>query len=63
MTFLQPFLPWGRPLVLVPVITHLINRLRHLLANDLTLASRNTSEFGRVPGLRVEDWTQAVSAP
>ncbi len=29
------------------------------LANDLTLVSTNTSEFGRVPGLKVEDWTQA----
>ena len=29
MTFLQPYLLWGLPLVLVPVIIHLINRLRH----------------------------------
>lgn len=29
MTFLQPFLLWGLPLILVPVIIHLINRLRH----------------------------------
>lgn len=28
------------------------------LAHDLTLVSTNTSEFGRVPGLKVEDWTQ-----
>lgn len=28
------------------------------LANDLTLVSTNTGEFGRVPGLRVEDWTK-----
>ncbi len=27
-------------------------------ANDLTLVSTNTSEFGRVPALKVEDWTQ-----
>lgn len=26
------------------------------LARDLTLVTRNTREFGRVPGLRVEDW-------
>lgn len=31
-------------------------------ANDLTLVSTNTSEFGRVPGLRVEDWTQAQTS-
>ncbi|NBV20708.1 MAG: hypothetical protein EBS05_01745 [Proteobacteria bacterium] len=29
MTFLQPYLLWALPLVLVPVIIHLINRLRH----------------------------------
>jgi tRNA(fMet)-specific endonuclease VapC len=28
------------------------------LAHDLTLVSTNTGEFGRVPGLKVEDWTQ-----
>ena len=27
------------------------------LANDATLLSRNLSDFRRVPGLRVEDWT------
>jgi tRNA(fMet)-specific endonuclease VapC len=26
------------------------------LANDLTLVTRNTREFGRVAGLRLEDW-------
>jgi hypothetical protein len=29
MTFLQPFILWALPLVLLPVIIHLINRLRH----------------------------------
>src|SRR5665213_4375816 len=29
MTFLQPFLLWGLPLVLLPLIIHLLNRLRH----------------------------------
>jgi hypothetical protein len=29
MTFLQPFVFWGLPLILVPVIIHLLNRLRH----------------------------------
>jgi hypothetical protein len=29
MTFLQPFLLWGLPLVLLPVIIHFLNRLRH----------------------------------
>jgi tRNA(fMet)-specific endonuclease VapC len=27
------------------------------LVNDATLLSRNLSDFRRVPGLRVEDWT------
>ena len=29
------------------------------LAYGLTLVSSNTEEFGRVPGLRVEDWSRA----
>jgi hypothetical protein len=29
MTFLQPWILWGLPLLLVPVIIHLLNRLRH----------------------------------
>ena len=29
------------------------------LVHDSTLLTRNTNDFARVPGLRVEDWTQA----
>ncbi|MEO6034704.1 MAG: BatA domain-containing protein, partial [Verrucomicrobiota bacterium] len=29
VTFLQPFILWGLPLILLPVIIHLINRMRH----------------------------------
>lgn len=29
MTFLQPYILWGLPLLLIPVIIHLINRMRH----------------------------------
>ena len=28
------------------------------LTNDATLLTRNVNDFGRVPGLRFEDWTQ-----
>ncbi len=28
-----------------------------VLANDMTLLTRNTIDFERVPGLRIEDWT------
>jgi tRNA(fMet)-specific endonuclease VapC len=28
------------------------------LANDLTLVTRNTSDFARVPNLKLEDWTK-----
>ncbi len=27
------------------------------LANDMTLLTRNTVDFARVPGLKIEDWT------
>jgi hypothetical protein len=29
MTFLQPFILWALPLILLPVIIHLLNRMRH----------------------------------
>jgi hypothetical protein len=29
MTFLQPYILWGIPLLLIPIIIHLLNRLRH----------------------------------
>ena len=29
MTFLQPFILWGLPLLLLPILIHLFNRLRH----------------------------------
>ena len=32
----------------------------HALAEGLTLVTNNTREFGRVPGLNIEDWTDLV---
>src|SRR5438874_13196099 len=29
MTFLQPIILWGLPLILLPVVIHLLNRMRH----------------------------------
>jgi hypothetical protein len=29
MTFLQPFILWGLPVVLLPILIHLLNRMRH----------------------------------
>jgi hypothetical protein len=29
MTFLQPFVLWGLPLILLPILIHLLNRMRH----------------------------------
>jgi tRNA(fMet)-specific endonuclease VapC len=29
------------------------------LAHDATLVTNNTAEFTRVPGLKIEDWSQA----
>ena len=33
------------------------------IANDLTLVTHNVAEFGRVPGLRFEDWEASASTP
>ena len=33
MTFLQSFILWGLPLLLVPIIIHLVNRMRHRTVN------------------------------
>ena len=33
------------------------------LANDLTLVTRNTREFARIPGLRLENWFDTPLTP
>ena len=32
----------------------------HALSLDLTVVTNNTKEFSRVPGLRVEDWSEQI---
>ncbi len=34
-----------------------------MVTNKLTLVTHNTTEFQRVPGLKVEDWKGATSVP
>ena len=47
MTFLQPWILWGLPLILIPVLIHLINRMRHRpqrwAAMQFLLAANRTS--------------------
>ena len=53
MTFLQPMLLWGVPLLLIPVAIHLMNRLRYRSVRwaamiFLLKASRNSTSMARV---------------
>ncbi len=69
--FLEPYdvFPFDRPAAEIHGV--LRHSLRHspigerdlliaaiALANDLTIATANVREFGRVPDLRVEDWSR-----
>ncbi len=52
MTFLQPLILWGLPLVLLPVIIHLINRMRHrprqwAAMQFLLAATRSSTSHGK----------------
>jgi hypothetical protein len=58
MTFLQPLILWGLPLLLVPVIIHLLNRLRHRpqpwgAMMFLVSASRTSTSHARLRQLLV----------
>lgn len=44
-----------------PIGSHDLFIAAHARSLDLTLVTRNTREFERVPGLRVEDWLAARS--
>jgi tRNA(fMet)-specific endonuclease VapC len=35
----------------------------HARALDLTLVTNNTQEFGRVPDLKIENWTKPQTGP
>jgi len=53
MTFLQPFLLWGLPLVLLPLLIHLFNRMRYRSLNwaamqFLLTASRQSQRHARL---------------
>ena len=53
MTFLQPFILWGLPLLLLPVAIHLFNRLRHrsmpwAAMMFLRTATRKSTRFARL---------------
>ncbi len=58
MTFLQPFILWGLPLVAVPVLIHLLNRMRHrpqrwAAMQFLLAATRSSTNQAKVKQLLV----------
>jgi hypothetical protein len=58
MTFLQPLILWGLPLVLLPVIIHLINRMRHrprqwAAMQFLLAATRHSTSHARLRNLLI----------
>ena len=53
MTFLQPFILWGLPLILLPVLIHFINRMRHrsqpwAAMRFLVMATRSSVSHARL---------------
>src|SRR5438132_14401197 len=53
MTFLQPFILWGLPLALLPLVIHLLNRMRyrsiHWAAMSFLLsASRASTRYAKL---------------
>lgn len=58
MTFLQPFILWALPLILLPVLIHLFNRLRHrpmpwAAMQFLRSATRKSTRYARLRQLLV----------
>jgi len=53
MTFLQPYMLWGLPVVALPILIHLVNRMRHrplpwAAMIFLTRARRSSTKFARL---------------
>ena len=58
MTFLQPLILWGLPLILLPVLIHLFNRLRHrpmpwAAMQFLRSATRKSTRYAKIRQLLV----------
>jgi hypothetical protein len=56
MSFLQPFILWGLPLVLVPVIIHLLNRMRYRTVAWAAMMFLLTASKQATRQARVREW-------
>ena len=56
MIFLQPFILWGLPLVLLPVIIHLLNRMRYRTVAWAAMMFLLTASKQATRQARVREW-------
>lgn len=56
MTFLQPFILWGLPLILLPVLIHLLNRLRHRPQRWAAMQFLVSATRSSVSNARLRQW-------
>jgi hypothetical protein len=56
MSFLQPFILWGLPLILVPVIIHLLNRMRYRTVAWAAMMFLLTASKQATRQARVREW-------